>query len=379
MTPTISDLIENIEEDAWRQREPFSEDIERIHQQVFGKHLPDSEVISLLNEWLSAYQPCLFGRIAAKINLISYCILSEDDLIKSDSYIHEKIQDARYKWQREARAGDKSGFVILAVSPHLATGIPSDIVMMLARRLCSLYLMKDIEANQIYLDSIELDIPGGEGSRWRWDVGANYFSSQADKRWWHDHRIPCGIAFSMNSVGHMVKSGRLSKAMRAFEKEFRLRDSDWRTPSLDSLERALIYAMKTIANAANTVSGKSTELLPKPADNSSLPVESCPVELPPDLADKNYCEYQGFYHTDITLPSEYFIADVGRPEHIAPRELDFTYLFDNSLDNFDFINMGEGRQIAEADETDPASTLTSDERVSKRGRAAGERVVKGLQ
>src|SRR6266498_3609476 len=86
-----------------------------------------------------------------------------------------------------------------------------------ALRLCSLYLLQDIVPDQIFHDELWLEKPGRDGTTWQWLAGVNYFCAQGDKRWWEDHRIPGGMAFSVNSVGHMVKSGILAKGMLALE------------------------------------------------------------------------------------------------------------------------------------------------------------------
>jgi hypothetical protein len=87
------------------------------------------------------------------------------------------------------------------------------------------------------------------------------------------------------------------------------------------------------------------------------------------LADKNYCEYTGKYHTDITIPSEYFRADVLRPDGLPTHELDFTYLFDKSLDNPDFDRMGHGVPIRETDTPEQAAAAAY--RFEKRFRGRG--------
>jgi hypothetical protein len=63
------------------------------------------------------------------------------------------------------------------------------------------------------------------------------------------------------------------------------------------------------------------------------------------MSNKNYCEYRGHYHTDFTLPSEYFLPDVKRPDGLRIYPFDFTYLFHKNIDNSDFKLMGEGQQI----------------------------------
>lgn len=366
MSNSIEEMLSKVEEDSWRKKTGFSEEIENANKLIFKSDNEDN-IVAALNDWITRFQPCLFGRIAAKLGLLSYCILTESDLRQTDVYIRDKIQTARQDWSKDALEGKKSGFVILAVSESIATAIPNTAVQNIAQRIGSLYLLKDIECNVIYLDELRLEIPSRSKAVYRWDVGVNYFCTQADKRWWHDHRIPGGMAFSMNSVGHMVKSAKLSNIMQELEKEMNISD-DWEHGSIDSLPKALAFAMKTIDNAADTISGRATELLPVENSTSRHDMPECPVDLSAKFPNKDHCEYQGFYHTDETLPSQYFIPDVERPKDLQPRILDFTYLFDNRLDNFDYINMGAGRRI-QADTSASSNELTLQDRALKRGKA----------
>jgi hypothetical protein len=215
------------------------------------------------------------------------------------------------------------------------------------------------------LDEIFLEKPGTRQTTWKWKVGVNYFCAQADKRWWHDHRIPGGMAFSANSVGHMVKSGKLAAVMKQLEKALSAPEEGWDASVIDSLEKALGLAMRTISNAAETVSGKATELLPLPTDPNAMPVITCPFKIPSDLAERNFCEYAGHYHTDYTIPSEYFAPDVERPAWVRRHTLDFTYLFHSHVENPAFVTMGEGQPIR-ADESD------SEEPTNAKGKKAIE-------
>jgi hypothetical protein len=147
------------------------------------------------------------------------------------------------------------------------------------------------------------------------------------------------MAFSVNSVGHMVKSGILSESMNNLDALLDLPLEGWEISKVDSLDKALQLAMSTIARASNAVSGKATELLP------SVPKMKCPKSLPSSFANKNCGQYHGYYHTDYTLPSEYFLTNVERPIGLKEHTLDFTYLFDRRLDNPAFFTMGEGRRI----------------------------------
>jgi len=286
--------------------------------------------------------------MAAKMSLLSYCILNESDLEGPDEAVRDTIQEARLEWLREAFEGRKSGFVILAVSEKIGMAKPDENLKHLAQRLFSLYLLGDALPDQVYLDEIFLEVPGPKRMTWKWNVGANYFCANGDKRWWQDHRIPAGMAFSMNSVGHMVRSTIVSQKLGELEALLQSETQGFVTTKVDSLNKALEFAMRTIYLASDAPSGHATELLPLPENPADLPVHPCPVKLPAFLEDRNYCSYQGYYHTDRTIPSEYFDPVVERPKNQPKYDLDFTYLFHDDLGNPDFRTTGKGRQIRAA-------------------------------
>ena len=368
----VAELLAELHPDPWRSDVGFAPEIASANAHLFEPGIGEVEATGVLNDWLQKYQPCLFGRIGAKVGLISYCILTETDLRGSDEAIRNKIQEARTRWTRDGFEGRKSAFVILAISPSIAFALPDENVKLLAQRLCSLYLLEPIEVDQIYLDETFLEIPGSSRATWRWHAGVNYFCAQGDRRWWQDHRVPGGMAFSVNSVGHMAKSGRLAVAMKDLNAALGIPVDGGKDPKIESLPTALEFAMRTIAMASEATSGKATELMPLPADPAELPVPKCPVELPAFLRDKNFCSYKGYYHTDYTLPSEYFVPTVERPEQVKPHRLDFTYLFVNQPDNPDFPTMGTGRRVRRIDSIVPP---VSDRRpTAKDRRALGEAV-----
>jgi hypothetical protein len=342
---SVADYFSLLELDEWRERVGFSQEIEGANQELYRPDILEADAAQILGKWLEKHQPCLFGRIAAKSGSLCYCFLTEDDLRQTDEFIKEKIQSKRLEWTREGFEGRKSGFVVLVISPTLASARPGLEVLELARRLCYLYLETDIETDKIYLDQLYLQKPGSSLTTWKWFTGVNYFSAQGDGRWWHDHRIPGGVAFSVNSVGHLVKSGIIAKAMKELNEALGTPFENYPEPKVDSLGKALELAMRTIDMAADAVSGKATELLPLPVDRSTLPVPECPVKLSTKVSDKNFCEYVGYYHTDYTLPSEYFRPNVERPSDVHPHTLDFTYLYHRNVENPDFRLLGEGHQI----------------------------------
>lgn len=343
MAESIVQLMAQLEKDSWRTDVGFSLEVQNALQRVLVPGVSEAELVGTLNEWISKYQPCLFGRLAAKQNSITYCILRESDLKAGDEQIKTLIQDARLRWTKAGFNGESSNFIIAVLSEQLAFAKPGPVTKKIALRLCSLYLQEPVEADRIYLDHIYLEVPGAGTRAWEWVAGVNYFSAQGDKRWWQDHRFPAGIAFSTNSVGHMVKSGKLQLALQHLNEVMDVSVVEYKTSKVDSLEKALELAMRTIYLSSEAVSGKATYLIPSPgAERTQL---RCPIELPKFLADSDYCNYKGFYHTDYTIPSEYFLPAIFRNEGGVPFNLDFTYLFDASLDNPDFDRMGAGRAI----------------------------------
>ncbi len=342
MSERIATLVKGLQPDPWRTSNGFSPDIEEVHKDVLVDSPSPDTVTERIGVWLQRFQPCLFGRIAAKHGQLSYCVILDSELNQSDEYIREKIQHARLKWTAQGFSGAKSGFVVLIVSQRIANAIPNDQMKALGRELCGLYLLDAIEPDRIYLDEVFLEMPGNRRTTWVWNAGVNYFCAQGDKRWWNDHRIPAGMAFSVNSVGHMVKSGMLARGISDLAELMGAAAEKVELQKLDTLGDALTLAMRTISKASAAVSGRATWLLPtKPTDE--LP--KCPVDLPEALQNLNHCIYQGRYHTDYTLPSEYFLADVERPASVRTHDLDFTYLFDDSLDNPEYVTMGTGRMI----------------------------------
>lgn len=358
MNNTLLELLFRMEPDPWREQVGFSPEMAAAHERLFVPSFCEQDAIDVLNDWIYRNQPCLFGRMAAKCSFLSYCILTEKDLEQGDEAIRDKIQAARTGWTCEAFNGRKNGLIIAVVSPRVSIALPDESVKRFALRLAFLHLLEEIQPDQAFLDRIWLEKPGPAQATWEWDAGVNYFCAQGDKRWWQDHRIPGGMALSVNSVGHMVKSGILAKSMQALNDAMDTTEEDWSKVNLNSLEKALELAMRTIANASSAVSGPATQLADIPTDASGAPLVPCPTELPAALARKNYCEYLGHYHTDYTIPSEYFLPDVQRPEHLRKHVLDFTYLFHRDLENPDHERMGRGRRIR-ADEVMLAEGLRS--------------------
>lgn len=344
MLPTVVDLLTRLKPDRCRESTPFSPEMAEANERIFEAGDDSDAIAGILRQWLQRHQPCLFGRIAARRDRVTYCILTERDLRQSDSLIQSKIQDARLGWTRAGFSGQKSGFVILAAAPAIALATPNDDLRALAQRLCSLYLLQEIDVDRAYHDEIFLEKPDQERSTWKWLAGVNYFCANGDGRWWQDHRMPGGMAFSVNSVGHLAKTAAVALEIEdESEQQPNIHPKTAAATRIDSLGRALEFAMRTIGMASDGASGRATELWPlSDTDGHSV---RCPVELPSNLAGKDFRQYRSYYHTDFTLPSEYFLSDIQRPQHCSARSMDLTYLHHADLSNPDYLTMGVGRRI----------------------------------
>ncbi len=323
-TDTLADLLDQLSPDPWRQQSPFSPEVEACQRQLFDPATSREDKADALLEWLaSTAQPCLFGRMAAKKGWLSVGVVTEADLFRGDDHVRQVIQEDRRTWKRAALSGERHGFIILAVSRALAYAEPGPVLQRWVLRLCELYLSQT-GLNEVFHDSLALTIARAERSEYRqWKVGVNLFAAQGDGRWWHDHRIPGGVAFSMNSVGHMAR--RLAEdAIRVNPK---LAERATQMPT-EQLERwALPLAMRTIATAARgRIPG--TWLLPRPGGPAGSPeAEGRRLAVLGSLAAHDEDEYGGRYHTDQTIPAEYFDPSPDRPAGLKDHGLYFTYFY----------------------------------------------------
>ncbi len=339
----LVEAFNRIQPDQWRRNNDFSRDVDEAQRALWASG-SDDEAQGILERWISEFQPCLFGRIAARAHQLSYCFLRENEL-GDESLLRNKIQSARTSWKRGAWKGEKHGFLIVLLSERIARSTPSPELLELARRLCSLYLLVDVVPDQAYLDELfyEFDIKNRPVKQW--SVGVNYFCSNGDGRWWRDHRIPGGMALSMNSVGHMVGSGAASNAVAAVARELGF-DSNELPSKVASLSEALVLAMQTIKNSSQAISGKATALI-NHSEEERAEKSTDTAPLPQSLSQFSHRCYYGWYHTDWTLPRLYFQPDIERPPGASRLALDFSYLFDDQIENPDYSRMGQGLQIRE--------------------------------
>lgn len=322
----IESLLDRLIPDEWREKAPYAGSFGDCHSALLDAP-SDERRAALLGAWLARHQPCLFGRQAARLGRIEYCFLTDTDLFKGDEHVAGKIALARLRWRRRGLKGESSAFVIHAVSSLLSNAEPNENLLAVAQRIAELYLLREVPPDVIRHDEIFLE---SEMGNLRWRVGVNYFGAQAEGRWWKDHRVPGGIALSMNSVGHLACANRLEKHSPINDQRY-------------GLDAALTVAMQLLNTTVPNLAGARNTWLHETKDRPEPADIRCPVSLPKALEGKNRCEYGGLYHTDQTLPSAYFSAAQHRPDGPTIDNLDLTYLHHDSPENPDYRRMGIGK------------------------------------
>lgn len=335
-SPSLKNLYGRLKEDTWRKKRAnvFSKDMNTVHKVLFHPYATDSDRQTAIAAWLQRQQPCLFGGIAAAKDWMHYCFLKEEDFYLSDERITERIQEELLAWKRRSVrprsefSQPAHGFLLMVISPRLAIAAPDENLKAFAEKIRDLWgCTGTVEASgTTHWETLFLENPA-DGSVIEFTFSVDFFASQGDRRWWHDHRIPGGIGFTANSVGHMR------------------RYREWYLALNHQDEWVLKTAMETIDKAAETPYGRATWLKPlakggRPfVDRLACPFVD-PSKLKEQLQNKDWTRYGGYLHTDHSIRPEFFHEDPEPAAEITSTEYlqDFAYLYDaGSKDHGRFI------------------------------------------
>src|SRR5689334_10700656 len=120
MPESLKKLYDSLERDNFRADRPFDEGMQVASSVILHAFARPDEQAAALSLWLQKYQPCLFGRIAAKADGIAYCFLTDRDILESDDHVERKIRDARMLWKRRAMRGRPiHGFMLVVASERV--------------------------------------------------------------------------------------------------------------------------------------------------------------------------------------------------------------------------------------------------------------------
>jgi hypothetical protein len=345
---TLCNLYLRLRQDRDRASCPFTEDMTSITALMHHPYASPDEIAEGLLEWCAKRQPCQFGRLAASRRQIHVCFLRELDFADGDDGIAARIAEGKRLWKQRAatdRRNPPHALLLVFASPRLALAVPDDNLRRFADRLLSLAgwspeRRQRLGDNTVSSDFLYLPHPD-EGTFYGYQFNVDFFAAAGDGRWWHDHRIPGGIAFTANSTGHM--------------RYFR----DWyKQPGTDHGQWAIKQAMLTIANAhpyapsagSNPADpsgeGRVTWLRDLgPAGTPFVPGIPCPLsDVPKTLQGKDWTRYEGLLHTDHAVREEFFEDRALPPTVHRPYLMDFTYLYNRR--EADFVKFTEGVQVS---------------------------------
>ena len=261
-------------------------------------------------------QPCVFGRIAAQMNRMDIFFLSEPDLCRADEDLQELLRLERLLWKQRCLRNERPehGFLLIAASPRLALASPNRDLYTFSKILREIYgadIEPDLRGNDIAWEELYLEQPGARCVRFRFSL--DFFAAQGDRRWWHDHRIPGGIGYTANSVGHMS------------------RVREWYEKKGSQTEWVIKVAMETVDEAADTSWGRAISLRElkngHPYSGSKCPFQSLD-KLKPRLQGRDWSAYRGNLSTDHSLREELFEEDPDPPRDLPEWNMDLTYLYD---------------------------------------------------
>jgi hypothetical protein len=315
---TLAELYGNLTEDPWRTAHPFSKDMLDANIPLNYVYSRDPEFRVAMEHWLQRHQPCLFGRIAAKNKGIHYCFITGDDIRKSDEHVRAKIAESRRLWKQRALIGQsRHGFLLAVCDQRIAYANPDQTLRKFALHLQSLagWAGRPTQRNNEVVDeTLYLRHPTEPKKIVKFVFSVDFFAAGGDGRWWHDHRIPGGIAFTANSLGHMA------------------RHLEWYKGETDLLEWGLRTAMLTIDSADKTPPDRpATYMLTELPTGPIRPYTWTEITPLPDakkLSGYDCGSYGGYLHTDHCVRPEFFLPQEVPLWREDPYLMEFSYIVD---------------------------------------------------
>jgi len=328
-THILRDLMKQLSKDELRPSVPFSTEVAQTNDVLWNGHLESEEKQAMLANWLQRHQTCMFGRIAASKGWLHFCVLDEADLRKSDQSISHKIQAEVLAWKRRSirpRADISTpahGFMLVVASNWIANATPDKHLRRVAAKILNLWgcpVTKE-PAGKVYWESLFLENPV-DRTVTKFEFSIDFFAAQGDGRWWRDHRIPGGIAFTANSVGHMMR----------YQEQYE--------GAADQTLWGLWTAIDTIKRAEESKGIKATWLRDTTHNGPFEVAVPCPF---PDafatdakLKGVDWTRYEGYLHTDHSIRPEFFYPGADLPPAVASKRyvLDFAYLYNKETRDY---------------------------------------------
>jgi hypothetical protein len=244
---SLANLLARLDGDDWRKQNPFSVEVSIASEVLLNPYARDDERKLAIKAWVAKHQPCVFGQAAARADRLYVAIITEAKIAEGDDAVREQLKLEKNTWKQwSLEEKGRHGFLVVFAMPKLFYAAPNRALRDVSDYFRSLFLhapTKDPAGNDICHEWLYLRNP--KTSQFvKFRVILDYFASAGDKRWWHDHRFPGGVAFTLNSLGHMVRT------------------KEWYENLKNPTEWAARVAMLTISNAFDhSEFGKATHLL----------------------------------------------------------------------------------------------------------------------
>jgi hypothetical protein len=318
--PNVNQLLNRLGGDTWRNSHPFSPDINMACEVLLNPYAREDERKTAIRAWLTKFQPCVFGQVAAQGDRLFMSVIDENLLKRGDKAIREKLRYDKRAWKQWSIGGrGKHGFLLAVLSPALHFARPDLALKNFGEHVRGLFTEEsksDPIGNDMTYEWLYLKNPKTNQIH-KFRVILDFFASAGDGRWWHDHRFPGGIAFTFNSLGHMVRT------------------REWYEKNTNPTEWAARMAMHTISNAhPHEVHGQATWLLDL-VENSPMKSASCPFSDPQKLSEKikgkDWTTYEGYHHTDHSVRAEFFDGREIPDRSRGPYFMDFSYIAGGSV------------------------------------------------
>jgi hypothetical protein len=193
----------------------FGADIDRAHRVLLDPDAAEPQKEAELRRWLALYQPCLFGRLAARQGAgtaaskglgFEIVWIADRDLDLGEEHVAARIQAGRRAWKERAERGESSALLIFFNSERLALARPGAELREAARRLAELYLVEfgRVDGDVVYTEAVPLRHPDGRLHVYKASTQLFYTGAHLMRN--HDRRIPGGMVISMNGPGHLARS-----------------------------------------------------------------------------------------------------------------------------------------------------------------------------
>ncbi len=346
---TINELLGRLQGDEFRKTHPFSDDLRAANELLHNPAAFDDEMADCMRTWCQTQQPCQFGILAAQQNRIHFSFLTHVAVSQwSDAEIAAKIAEDKKLWKQRAAFDPERAahsFMLVVASQTVALAEPDANLEAFSNRLLELAgwsldaHRSARRVNEISSDYLYLRNPS-DGRLYGFQFNLDFFACAAHDRWWHDHRVPGGVAFTANSLGHMraFREWYLEKARDASEWALRLA-----MVTIENAEPGKVPAKKGSAPVAE---GRVTWLRPLQDGKPFLANVASPLtKIPASLHGKDWTKYEGYLHTDHAVRAEFF-RDRNVPPTIDKRYImDFTYIY--AQNEPDFAEFTGGRPFTD--------------------------------